>query len=198
MRIIAGTLKGRRLEPPTWDGLRPTSDKLRETLFNVLAPRIAGARVADGFAGTGALGIEALSRGAAHVTFIEQDRRAQELIARNLAHCGVAPEAYAMMRASVERGVDLLRAAPAFTPFDIVLLDPPYDLQPSTAAHSTGGETARRDLMLTTVSSLLAPEGVLVLEHPRRRPAAAVAGPLVLARTLTSGDSALAFYRRSG
>ena len=61
---IAGTLKGRRLKSPTWDGLRPTSDKLRETLFNILAPRIAGARVLDGYAGTGALGIEALSRGA--------------------------------------------------------------------------------------------------------------------------------------
>ena len=65
MRVIAGTFKGRRLATPTWDGLRPTSDKLRETLFNVLAPRIARARVLDGFAGTGALGIEALSRGAA-------------------------------------------------------------------------------------------------------------------------------------
>ncbi len=66
MRIIAGSLKGRRLKAPTWDGLRPTSDKLRETLFNILAPRIAGARVLDGYAGTGAVGIEALSRGAAH------------------------------------------------------------------------------------------------------------------------------------
>ena len=76
MRVIAGTFKGRRLAAPTWEGLRPTSDKLRETLFNVLAPRIASARVLDGFAGTGALGIEALSRGAAHVTFIEKNRRA--------------------------------------------------------------------------------------------------------------------------
>src|SRR5216117_1486413 len=117
MRVIAGSLKGRRLKTPTWDGVRPTSDKLRETLFNVLAPRIAGARVLDGFAGTGALGLEALSRGAAHVTFIEQDRRAQELIARNLAHCAVSEDAYAMIRASVERGVDLLRAAPTFIPF---------------------------------------------------------------------------------
>src|SRR5437879_10899565 len=90
MRIIAGTFKGRRLNAPTWPGLRPTSDKLRETIFNILAPRIAGARVLDGFAGTGALGIEALSRGAASVTFVERDRRAQELITDNLAHCGIA------------------------------------------------------------------------------------------------------------
>ena len=85
MRIIAGTLKGRRLEAPDWDGLRPTSDRLRETLFNVLAPRIRGARVLDGYAGTGAVGIEALSRGAAHVTFVERDPRAVALIEANLA-----------------------------------------------------------------------------------------------------------------
>ena len=79
MRIIAGTLKGRRLDAPSWDGLRPTSDKLRETLFNVLAPRIAEASFLDAYAGTGAVGIEALSRGAATVTFVEADRRALAL-----------------------------------------------------------------------------------------------------------------------
>src|SRR5829696_2133749 len=89
VRVIAGRFKGRRLKAPTWDGLRPTSDKLRETLFNILAPRIEGARVLDGFAGTGAVGIEALSRGAAHVTFVEQDRRAAGLIQANLAACGI-------------------------------------------------------------------------------------------------------------
>src|SRR5580693_10049951 len=89
VRVIAGLLKGRRLKTPDWEGLRPTSDKLRETLFNVLAPRIAGARVLDGFAGTGALGIEALSRGAAEVTFIEKDARAQALLSGNLARCGI-------------------------------------------------------------------------------------------------------------
>ena len=76
MRIIAGSLKGRRLKSPAWEGLRPTSDSLRETLFNIVAPRVGGARVADVFAGTGAVGIEAMSRGATHVTFFEADRRA--------------------------------------------------------------------------------------------------------------------------
>src|SRR5437870_12627307 len=98
MRVIAGSLKGRRLKAPTWDGLRPTSDKLRETLFNVLAARVAGARVLDGYAGTGAVGIEALSRGAAHVLFVEQDRRAAALIEANLARCGVA-SGYVIIRA---------------------------------------------------------------------------------------------------
>src|SRR6185436_9881797 len=116
MRVIAGSLKGRRLKPPTWDGLRPTSDKLRETLFNILAPRIAGARVLDAYAGTGAAGIEALSRGATAVTFVERDRRAQALIADNLAHCGVA-DGYAIIRASVARALSGLRMAGAS--FDI-------------------------------------------------------------------------------
>src|SRR5262245_65501725 len=84
MRVIAGRYKGRRLKAPRWDGLRPTSDKLRETLFNILAPRIEGARVLDGFAGTGAVGIEAISRGAAHVTLIEKDGRAVALIGDRL------------------------------------------------------------------------------------------------------------------
>ena len=98
MRIIAGELKGRRLKTPDWAGLRPTSDRLRETLFNILAPRIAGARVLDGYAGTGAVGIEALSRGAAHVTFVEQDRRAVQLIETNLRALGVTNR-YAIIRA---------------------------------------------------------------------------------------------------
>ena len=99
MRGIAGSLKGRRLEGAhLGDGLRPTSDKLRETLFNILAPRIAGARVLDAYAGTGAVGIEALSRGAASVTFVDSDRRAQALIEENLARCGIA-NGYAIIRA---------------------------------------------------------------------------------------------------
>ena len=84
-----GQFKGRRLKAPTWDGLRPTSDKLRETLFNILAPRIEGARVLDGYAGTGAVGLEALSRGAAHVTFVERTGARVALIEENLAACGV-------------------------------------------------------------------------------------------------------------
>src|SRR6476661_7493495 len=113
MRIIAGSLKGRRLKSPAWDGLRPTSDKLRETLFNVIGPRVVGARVLDGYAGTGAIGIEALSRGAAHVTFVESDRRAQALIEENLARCRIAG-GYAIIRASASRAVETLRRSPSF------------------------------------------------------------------------------------
>jgi 16S rRNA (guanine966-N2)-methyltransferase len=178
VRVIAGTFKGRRLAAPTWEGLRPTSDKLRETLFNVLAPRLASARVLDGFAGTGALGIEALSRGAAEVTFIESDARAQALLSGNLAHCGIET-GYTVIRAPIAIGLELLRADPAFVPFDIVLFDPPYA--------ATGDVLAGAD-------AILAPRGVLVLEHARRRSVPESAGRLVRVRQVRSGDSTLSLY----
>src|SRR5262249_18876805 len=121
MRIIAGALKGRRLQAPTWGGLRPSSDKLRETLFNVLAPRMDGARFLDGFGGTGAVGLEALSRGAAHVTFIERDPRACRLIVDNARRCGLTG-GYTIVCGGV---VETARREP-LGPFDLVFLDPPY------------------------------------------------------------------------
>ena len=177
LRVIAGAHKGRRLKTPTWDGLRPTSDRLRETLFNVVSPRIKGARVLDGYAGTGALGIEAISRGAASVTFVDEDRRAQALVDENLARCGIE-NGYAIIRASVARGIETLQAAGQV--FDLVLLDPPYDLDPARA--------------LSGVEAIMAPDALLVLEHGRRQPVPAEAGRLRLGRDLKSGDSALAFY----
>jgi 16S rRNA (guanine(966)-N(2))-methyltransferase RsmD len=171
MRIIAGTLKGRRLKAPTWDGLRPTSDKLRETLFNVVAARVPGARVLDCYAGTGAIGIEALSRGAAHVTFVDHDRRAVSLIAENLRHCGVENR-YAIIRTP--------QSLPAES-FELAVLDPPYDEPDLTAS-------------IAAAEPLMAPDGMLVLEHARRRPAPDGVGRLRKARDLVSGDSALAFY----
>jgi 16S rRNA (guanine966-N2)-methyltransferase len=181
VRIIAGSLKGRRLKTPDWDGLRPTSDKLRETLFNVLAPRIAGARVLDAFAGTGALGIEALSRGAASVTFVEQDRRAQALIAANLAQCGI-DTGYNLVRGAVDHAVAALQV-PAFEPFDIVLLDPPYAM-PGHAA-------------LMKIDELVAPSGLVVLEHRRRAEVPTAVGRLVRVRQVISGDSVLSLYELS-
>src|SRR5512142_820401 len=122
MRVIAGAYKGRTLKSPTWEGLRPTSDRLRETLFNILAPSVGGARVLDGYAGTGALGIEALSRGAAHVTFVDRDRRALALIRQNIATLGPDAE----KRCVITRGeFGPERAGGLSGPFDLILLDPP-------------------------------------------------------------------------
>ncbi len=177
MRIIAGSLKRRRLRTPAWEGLRPTSDRLRETLFDILAGRVAGARVLDGYAGTGAVGIEALSRGASAVVFVDRDRRAAALIAENLRHCGVS-DGYAIIRAEIAR-VSRPAGSP---PFDVIVLDPPYD---------------EADLLacVTCAAPWLADGGVLVLEHARRRTSPPSAGRLILTRVVTSGDSALSFYR---
>jgi pantetheine-phosphate adenylyltransferase/16S rRNA (guanine(966)-N(2))-methyltransferase RsmD len=133
MRIIAGALKGRRPHTPKWQGLRPTSDKLRETLFNVVASRVPEARVLDAYAGTGAVGIEALSRGAAHVTFVDSDPRAVKLIGENLRRCGVS-ERYAIIRfrfglPAVALGAEAGQVPQALSTgsFDLAVLDPPYD-----------------------------------------------------------------------
>ena len=176
MRIIAGRYKGRRLHTPKWDGLRPTSDKLRETLFNILAPRIGGARVLDGYAGTGAVGIEAISRGAAHVTFVEKHRRAAALIAANLQECGIKG-GYTIQCADVVAALDAHAAADAF---NLILLDPPYDIE------NVG-------VVLDAAARHLAGDGLLVLERAwRRQPPDA--GALRRIRDVQSGDSALSFY----
>ena len=178
MRVIAGAYKGRRLKAPTWSGLRPTSDRLKETLFNILGARMAGARVLDGFAGAGALGIEALSRGAALVTFVDQDRRAAALIEANLRHCGIAG-GYVMIRDSFAGALSRL---PADQRFDVILLDPPY-------VYEDLGE------VLASAAGWLSPAGILVLEHSRRRAVPGQGPAVVRYRSVTAGDSALAFFR---
>lgn len=179
MRVIAGRFKGRRLKTPSWEGLRPTSDKLRETLFNILAARTESARVADGYAGTGAVGIEALSRGAAHVTFIEKDQRAVALIEENLNACGVEG-GYTIRCADV---VAALGASPAAAAFDLILLDPPYDIENVSA-------------VLDAAARHLAPGGLIVLERASRREPGEPAA-VVRVRDVKSGDSTLTFYARS-
>lgn len=176
IRVIAGNAKGRRLNTPDWDGLRPTSDRLRESLFNILAARVTGARVADGYAGTGALGIEAMSRGAAHVTFIEKDPRAARLIAENLEQAGMKSPANACT--IVRAGFAETAAAHRGAPFDLVLLDPPYD--------DPGLEQALR-----AAERIVSDDGLVVLEHATR-----VAPPEGAFRTVKAGDSSLSFYER--
>jgi 16S rRNA (guanine(966)-N(2))-methyltransferase RsmD len=179
VRIIAGELKGRRLKAPKWEGLRPTSDKLRETLFNLLAPRIAGARVLDVFAGTGAVGLESLSRGAAAAAFIEHDRRAAALIAENVALCGVENRCV-IIRDTAQHALPRPLAG---SPFDVIVLDPPYQFEPLGR-------------VLEAAARHLAPGGVMVLEHAVRRAVAEVSGARIT-RTVRSGDSALTLFEVS-
>jgi 16S rRNA (guanine966-N2)-methyltransferase len=176
VRIIAGRLKGRRIPSPDWEGLRPTSDRLRETLFNVLAPRIEGARVLDGFAGTGALGFEALSRGAAHVVFVESDRRAISLMTR-VATAWSVEEGYTIHAGDA---VEWLRRLAHGPRFDLILLDPPYSLPQLRDA-------------LEAAAGCLAASGLLVLERATRREPDDVAS-LERVRDLRAGDSTLTFY----
>lgn len=179
MRIVAGIWRGRRLKSPTWDGLRPTSDRLRETLFNILGPSIAGARVLDGYAGTGAIGLEALSRGAAHVTFVEKDPRAAKLIDANLAALGGSPPKPVIIRAGLsETGARL-----AGEVFDVIILDPPY--APSAVAGA-----------LDAIAPFAVAGSRIVVEHAARYPPPDTHAAFRRTRTVTAGDSALTFYER--
>ena len=174
MRIVAGQWRGRQLKSPTWDGLRPTSDRVRETLFNILGSAVHGAKVLDGYAGTGAIGIEALSRGAASVTFVERDPRAVKLIEANLAALGATG---VIMRAGLADAVARLSGQV----FDLIMLDPPY------------GNTAAAEA-LDAADAVTSADTRVVVEHATRYAPPAGSSKLRLTRTVKAGDSALSFY----
>ncbi len=187
MRVIAGIYRSRILKSLKGLALRPTSDRLRETLFNVLVPNIAGCRFVDLFAGTGAIGIEALSRGAAEVVFIENHAPAATLIRRNLESLGITT-GVTVLAVDALRGLAMLAAgknsgAPAF---DCIFLDPPY----------AAAEDYSRVLEFLGSADLLAPGGIAIAEHRRNFDLREEAGALRRFRVLRQGDAALSFYRR--
>jgi 16S rRNA (guanine966-N2)-methyltransferase len=181
MRIIAGLYKGRRLKTLAGGAIRPTADRLRETVFNILAPRIEGARFADLCAGSGAVGIEALSRGAAEVVTVEQSARAAAIIRANLAQCGIE-EGVRLLQRPVLAALRTL--AQEGRPFDLIYFDPPYD-------------RPLYDPVLTAIteSRLLSPEGLLLVEHRRSNPLRFLPDPIRPFREIIQGDSCLTFYR---
>jgi 16S rRNA (guanine(966)-N(2))-methyltransferase RsmD len=172
MRVIAGEFRSRRLKSIPGDATRPTPDRLRETLFDILTPRIAGAIFLDGYAGTGAVGIEALSRGASHVIFLEKDSLAIEAIRENLASLKVE------RRATVVKGAVLL-ALPR-NPAGIVFLDPPYSQEREYKA------------ALELLSE--APPELTVVQHSVRMALADSFGTLGRTRLIRQGDNALSFF----
>jgi 16S rRNA (guanine966-N2)-methyltransferase len=189
MRVIAGTYKSRILKSLKGLALRPTSDRLREALFNVVAPNIAGSRFVDLFAGTGAIGIEALSRGAAEAIFIENHAPAVTLIRRNLESLGIRTGA-TVLAVDALRGLGMLAArknsgAPAF---DHIFLDPPY----------AAAEDYSRVLEFLGSADLLASGGIVIAEHRRNFDLPEEPGALKRFRVLRQGDAALSFYRLSG
>ena len=188
MRVIAGTYRSRPLIAPRGDKTRPTSDRLRETLFNILAPRIEGCRFADLYAGTGAVGIEALSRGAAQVWFAEKAEPALVAIRANLKALKIT-QGFAVE----ERGTGALlerlaKSATAGGMLDVVYLDPPWDAEKEYANTLQLLGSARG-------SALLADGALVIAEHSSKTPLAERYGELVQTRTLKQGDAALSFYQ---
>jgi 16S rRNA (guanine(966)-N(2))-methyltransferase RsmD len=182
MRIISGRFRSRHLKATPPAGLRPTSDKLRETLFNILGETVIDATFLDACAGMGAVGIEALSRGAARVYFADQSRKACRIIRENLRSLEV-DEGYDVLEADLGKALDVFvrdRIA-----FDIAFLDPPYDRH----------DLYEQALQRFSAHRLLTTDGTLVIEHSKRTELPQSAGPLRQVRSLVQGDSALAFYR---
>lgn len=174
MRIIAGAYKGRTLKSPPSMNVRPTSDRLRETLFNVIAPRIEDARFLDLCAGSGAVGIEALSRGASHVTFVDRSRRSCALIESNLTLCRVPEERQVIYSMEASEFLRQYRNER----WDIVYFDPPY-----------------KDDYLKTLELLGSGDhGLVIAEHHHKTDLPEAIGEFERIRILKQGDSSLSFF----
>ncbi len=180
-RIIAGALKGRRLIVPRGTTTRPTADQVRIALMDALTPYLAAARLLDLFAGAGGVGLEALSRGAAHATFVERDARAAAALRDNIAGLGLGTQTR-VLREDIGRALSRLEREGER--FHLVFLDPPYETGLAAAA-------------LTSLAGgvLLTAPGIVVAQHLTKRPPAIGAGGLVMYRTRRFGETTLTFFR---
>ena len=185
MRVIAGKYRGRKLKSPPSLQTRPTSDRLRETLFNILAPRIEDARFLDLCAGSGAVGIEALSRGAAQVTFVDRSRKMYALIETNLKLLNVGKEEIEVVS---REALDFLdrRIKKEDGPFDVIFFDPPYALDYEEVLDCIG----------QNAEQLLSRDGVVIVEHYKKKALQEEFGGLKRYRELKQGDTKLSFYSR--
>jgi 16S rRNA (guanine(966)-N(2))-methyltransferase RsmD len=184
MRVIAGTYRSRILKSLKGLALRPTSDRLRETLFNVLGSGISGSRFLDVFAGTGAVGIEALSRGATHATFIENHAPGAALIRKNLACLKISSGANVIC-ADALKGLSALESVAH--QYDYIFIDPPY----------AATESYSRVMKFVASSKLLAPGGIVIVEHRKAFNIDESFASLNRVRLLRQGDAALSFYRQN-
>lgn len=178
MRVIGGQFKGRNLKSPPSLQVRPTSDRLRETLFNVIAARVPESRFLDLCAGSGAVGIEAISRGAAHATFVDRSRRSCQLIEANLELCGVPEE---QREIYCSEASEFLRQTKTDR-WDVIFFDPPYQQDYLPVLERVGS------------SQLLNDDGLLVVEHHHKTELPETIGTLRRTRILKQGDSSLSFY----
>jgi 16S rRNA (guanine966-N2)-methyltransferase len=178
IRIIGGISKGRRLKIVSSAAVRPMQDKVKGALFNIIGDRVPGAIVLDGFAGTGSIGLEALSRGAARCVFVDEFAAAVKIIKENVAKCGSEEKAVVLHREFNRAVIDLAKQG---VRFDLIILDPPYRLLEE-----------RNPLRVIRKRGLLGPGGLIVLRrHFKTKPKT---GDFELARQVTLGDDILAFY----
>ncbi len=181
MRVIGGLARGRRLHAPRGRQTRPTSDYLREVLFDLLGQQVAGRSFLDLYAGTGAVGIEALSRGASGAVFVEHDRSALAWLRRNLEASGLMERAE-VVPAEVLRY--LRRGASTLHRFDMIFLDPPYSAADAATA-----------LLLIASKGLLAPAGIVIVERSSQSASIPAPGGIAQVQTVRHGDSILELYR---
>ena len=184
MRVLAGAFKGRRLVTPRGATTRPTADQVRLALLDALSASLHGARVLDLFAGAGGVGLEALSRGAAHATLVERDARAVAALATNVRALGVEDRTR-VLRADVGRALG--RLAVEGLRFDVVFLDPPYD-----------GDLAEETLAALGRGAVTAPGARVVAQHFTKRAPAPAYGALAAFRTRRFGETTLTFFRAEG
>lgn len=182
MRVIAGKFKSRRLRTLHGRSLRPTSDRLRETLFDIFGDTVQDSVFVDLFSGTGAIGIEAISRGASQVVFIEKHASAVKLIRDNLKSLGIANEAE-ILPIDVIRGLEKLVSQHARA--DFIFLDPPY----------AQAEEYERVLEFIGTAEMLSVGGLVIAEHSKKLELPLFAEALERTRVVVQGDSALSFYR---
>jgi 16S rRNA (guanine966-N2)-methyltransferase len=183
VRVIGGRLGGRRLVAPAGDGTRPTSERVSEAIFNILGPPPEDARVLDLFAGAGALGIEALSRGATHALFVDQARAAMHAVERNLGALDLRGVSRTVIGDARRVLADLARAGDVG--FDWVFVDPPY-----------AGDLASSALAVLGGGALLRGDAIVIAEHDRRSTLDPRYGALVLDDQRRYGDTAVSFFRR--
>jgi len=174
MRVIAGVARGMRLVAPKGTATRPIADRVKETLFGIVAERVVGARVLDLYAGSGAIGVEALSRGAAHCAFVERDHHAVQALRENLTRTRLADLATVHAMA-----VERFLSAAVGGPWDLAILDPPYSEHAILAP-------------LERLAPALAPSALVVVKHFWRTPVPEAAG-LVQRRTRRFGETSLTF-----
>jgi 16S rRNA (guanine(966)-N(2))-methyltransferase RsmD len=179
MRIISGTSKGRKLVTPRSQSLRPTSDRVKESIFNILQDDIVGKVVLDLFAGTGNLGIEALSRGAKKTIFVEKGRQALRLIQRNLTQFGLESQSEILPK-DANRAIGILKQKGES--FDLILMDPPYEKG-----------LIQRTLMKLNSYPIYHKDSILVIEHDRREPLSTVMDGWNLIRQRRIGDTVISF-----